>query len=165
MSERNEGPETAPPLKIRTKQGEVIDLDDVRKDKEMMSGYGLGNPYSVDMAIMVKHVGTLLDALEAALSVQVPVQGTGARGAGLSFEIDTIQPMLAETYQRAIDAVRQAAGVIEERAIVAVWWTCLAHRVEQCGDFLALASDTTPSCPGCGEIACERIRRHCEEPA
>ncbi len=46
----------------------------------------------------------------------------------------------------------------ENIPIIGVWWTCLAHRMEDCGDFLASARELTPSCPTCGEIACERVR-------
>lgn len=55
----------------------------------------------------------------------------------------------------------------ENDRIIAYWWTCLAHRVAECGDFLASANETTPSCPSCGEIACARIflDPHQERPA
>ncbi len=86
-------------MRILSKSGEIIDLDDVRKDAEMMAGYGKGNPYSVDMAIMVKHANALLDALEAALNVRRRETVSYEYGCGA---MDALQD------------VREAAGAVEE---------------------------------------------------
>jgi len=71
-------------MKIRSKDGSVIDLENIRKEQVF-----IGNPYAVDHAILIKHNIALLDALEAALSAFVPQSW-------------------------AYGAVRQAAGVVEE---------------------------------------------------
>jgi hypothetical protein len=88
-------------VKIKATDGSVIDLDDARKSAEIMRGYGIGNPYSVDMAIMVKYNVALLDALEAALSVLI-LDHDGS-------EFDEGRYVMSEE-------VRRAVGVVEESA-------------------------------------------------
>jgi hypothetical protein len=51
-------------IKIRAKNGEIIDLADIRKEQVY-----IGNPYSVEIAILIKYNNALLDALEAGCNV------------------------------------------------------------------------------------------------
>jgi hypothetical protein len=81
-------------VRIRAKDGTEIDLADVRRDKVFV-----GNPYAMDMAILIRHNTALLDALEAALGVEA---------------FPPLTPLEIRGYNTAIKHVRQAAGFIED---------------------------------------------------
>ena len=76
-------------MKIRMKDGKLVDLVEYRKDLEgEIESWGMGNHTAVNAV-------PILDALEAALSVEP--------GAGVGW-----------TWDDAIRNVRQAAGLVEE---------------------------------------------------
>jgi hypothetical protein len=83
-------------IRIRAKDGSVIDLDEIRKEQVF-----IGNPYAVDHAILIRHNTALLDALEAALSVQ--------KSGDLAPEF--------QGFDNAISHVRSRAGMIEDSPV------------------------------------------------
>jgi hypothetical protein len=87
-------------VKIRSKSGEIIDLDDIRKEQVY-----IGNPYAVEVAILIRHNTALLDALEGALRIE-PLKSITANSYG--------EPMECTAYNDAISDVRIAIGYVEE---------------------------------------------------
>jgi hypothetical protein len=92
-------------MKIKTKDGSVIDLEDIRKEQVF-----IGNPYAVDNAILIKHNIALLDALEAALNITDMEPQPSKRASER-------QEAWASGFKGATHAVRSAIGLIEENPV------------------------------------------------
>lgn len=88
-------------MKIKAKDGSVIDLEDIRKEQVF-----IGNPYAVDHAILIKHNIALLDALEAMLSIGFPIP-----------EQNNMNSSLIRDGEYAMwRKMREAAGLIEDES-------------------------------------------------
>src|ERR1700727_525329 len=88
------------PIKIRAKNGEIIDLSDIRKEQVY-----IGNPYALEVAILIKRNTALIDALEAACNIPPvePIKVANEWDQGYE-----------HGYAAARTAFRRSFGVIEE---------------------------------------------------